>query len=268
MATDDPEHEWSDSWQCKRKWHDRRAALHLLATGYPQYAWCHVCVAGYALLRAEAPGSKGKWFQELASIWTANPSPCWCKAGWEDYCYCIFTDINISVLKSRPHNFLGLNHDAPQRVPFCRTLLCKRRSSRILSINCGSRVVLGLKWFECLQVQTCPKHNIKFPTYDRFRTKPRHCVFWPARPPQKTEGVAFSNKLCSFEFDICSQSGFCETSGIGTLAKFVSSKEMLAMSQSLRARRCCSGRRSNPQDYIFEGPKKTISSAFVHGIKS
>ena len=261
MATDDPEHEWSDSW------HDRRAALHLLATGYPQYAWCHVCVAGYALLRAEAPGSKGKWFQELASIWTANPSPCWCKAGWEDYCYCIFTDINISVLKSRPHHFLGLNHDAPQRVPFCRTLLCKRRSSRILSINCGSRVVLDLKWFECLQVQTCPKHNIKFPTYDRFRTKPRHCVFWPARPPQKTEGVAFSNKLFSFEFDICSQSGFCETSGIGTLAKFVS-KEMLAMSQSLWARRCCSGRRSSSQDYIFEGPKKTIHTAFVHGIKS
>ena len=68
--------------------------------------------------------------------------------------------------------------------------------------------------------------NIKFPTCDGFRTKPRHCVFWPARPPQIAEGVAFSNKLCSFEFGICSQSGFCETSGNGTLAKFVS-KEML-----------------------------------------
>ena len=34
---------------------------------------------------------------------------------------------------------------------FVRLFLCKKRSSRILSINCGSRVVLGLKWFECLQ---------------------------------------------------------------------------------------------------------------------
>ena len=50
--------------------------------------------------------------------------------------------------------------------------------------------------------------------------------FWPAIPPQIAERVAFSNKLCSFEFGICSQSGFCEASGIGTLAKFVS-KEML-----------------------------------------
>ena len=50
--------------------------------------------------------------------------------------------------------------------------------------------------------------------------------FWPARLPQIAERVAFSNKLCSFEFGICSQSGFCEASGIGTLAKFVS-KEML-----------------------------------------
>ena len=59
--------------------------------------------------------------------------------------------------------------------------------------------------------------------------------FWPARPPQIAEGVAFSDKLCSFEFGICSQSGFCETSGIGTLAKFVS-KEMLFWDAVKRAR--------------------------------
>ena len=34
---------------------------------------------------------------------------------------------------------------------FVELFLCKKRSSRILSINCGSKVVLGLKWFECLQ---------------------------------------------------------------------------------------------------------------------
>ena len=68
--------------------------------------------------------------------------------------YCIFTEFNISILKYRPRNFLGLNHDAPQRVPFVKLFLCKKRTSRILSINCGSRVVLGLKWFECLQVKT------------------------------------------------------------------------------------------------------------------
>ena len=59
--------------------------------------------------------------------------------------------------------------------------------------------------------------------------------FWPARPPQIAEGVAFSDKLCSFEFDICSQSGFCEASGIGTRAKFVS-KEMLFWDAVKRAR--------------------------------
>ena len=45
----------------------------------------------------------------------------------EDYCYCILTEFNISILKSRPRNFLGLNHDAPQRVPFCRTLFVQER---------------------------------------------------------------------------------------------------------------------------------------------
>ena len=59
--------------------------------------------------------------------------------------------------------------------------------------------------------------------------------FWPARPPQIAEGVAFSNKLCSFEFGICSQSGVCEASGIGTLARFVS-KEMLFWDAVKRAR--------------------------------
>ena len=34
---------------------------------------------------------------------------------------------------------------------FVELLFCMKRSSRILSINYGSRVVLGLKWFECLQ---------------------------------------------------------------------------------------------------------------------
>ena len=34
---------------------------------------------------------------------------------------------------------------------FVELLFCMKRSSRILSINCGSKVVLGLKWFECLQ---------------------------------------------------------------------------------------------------------------------
>ena len=59
------------------------------------------------------------------------------------------------VLKSRPRNFLGLNHDGPQRVyHFVELFLRKKRSSRTLSINCGSRVVLGLKWFECLLVKT------------------------------------------------------------------------------------------------------------------
>ena len=59
------------------------------------------------------------------------------------------------VLKSGPRNFLGLNHDGPQRVyHFVELFLRKKRSSRTLSINCGSRVVLGLKWFECLQVKT------------------------------------------------------------------------------------------------------------------
>ena len=45
-------------------------------------------------------------------------------------------------------------HGAPQLSTgyhFVELFLCKRRSSRILSINYGSRVVLGLKWFECLQ---------------------------------------------------------------------------------------------------------------------
>ena len=37
---------------------------------------------------------------------------------------------------------------------FVELLFCMKRSSRILSINYGSRVVLGLKWFECLQVKT------------------------------------------------------------------------------------------------------------------
>ena len=45
-------------------------------------------------------------------------------------------------------------HGAPQLSTgyhFVELFLCKRRSSRIFSINYGSRVVLGLKWFECLQ---------------------------------------------------------------------------------------------------------------------
>ena len=37
---------------------------------------------------------------------------------------------------------------------FVELFLRKKRSSRTLSINCGSRVVLGLKWFECLLVKT------------------------------------------------------------------------------------------------------------------
>ena len=37
---------------------------------------------------------------------------------------------------------------------FVELFLCKKRSSRILSINCGTKVALGLKWFECLQVKT------------------------------------------------------------------------------------------------------------------
>ena len=101
------------------------------------------------------PATASSFQIKVAVCGHAHPSPCWCEAGWEDYCYCIFTEFNISILKSGPRNFLGLNHDGPQRVyHFVELFLRKKRSSRILSIKCGSRVVLGMKWFECLQVKT------------------------------------------------------------------------------------------------------------------
>ena len=102
----------------------------------------------------------------------AHPSPCWCAAGWEDYCYCIFTEFNISILKSRPRNFLGLNHDAPQRVPFCRTPFLYETLEQNFKYQLWvqSSIRFEMVWMFTGQ-------NIKFPTCDRFRTKPRHCVF-------------------------------------------------------------------------------------------
>ena len=82
----------------------------------------------------------------------AHPSPCWCEAGWEDYCYCLFAEFNISIFV--PAIFLDWTMMHHNGYHFVELLFCMKRSSRILSINCGSRVVLGLKWFECLQVKT------------------------------------------------------------------------------------------------------------------
>ena len=102
----------------------------------------------------------------------AHPSPCWCAAGWEDYCYCIFTEFNISILKSGPRNFLGLNHDGPQRIPFCRTLFAQETLEQNFKYQLWvqSSIRIEMVWMFTGQ-------NIKFPTCDRFRTKPRHCVF-------------------------------------------------------------------------------------------
>ena len=78
----------------------------------------------------------------------------------------------------------------------------------------SSQVYMLLKWFECLQVKTSSFSQVR-----QIQNQTASLCFWPARPPQIAEGVAFLDKLCSFEFGIiCSQSGFCETSGIGTLA--------------------------------------------------
>ena len=65
--------------------------------------------------------------------------------------------------------------------------------------------------FECYRSKHQPSH------VRQILNQTASLCFWPARPPQIAERVAFSNKLCSFEFGICSQSGVCEAS----LAKFV-----------------------------------------------
>ena len=122
--------------------------------------WCPICE------------SRAKAMQKVAVHSHAHPSPRWCEAGWEDYCYCIFTEFNISILKSGPRNFLGLNHDAPQRVPFCRTPFLYETLEQNFKYQLWvqSSIRFEMVWMFTGQ-------NIKFPTCDRFRTKPRHCVF-------------------------------------------------------------------------------------------
>ena len=111
---------------------------------------------------------------------------------------------------------------------FVELFLCKKRTSRILSINCG---VQSSTRFEMVWMFYRSKHQVSH--VRQIQNQTASLCFWPARPPQIAEGVAFSDKLCSFEFGICSQSGFCETSGIGTLAKFVSKETQSVQRTSL-----------------------------------
>ena len=89
------------------------------------------------------------------------------------------------------------------KVPLGEPLLLQETLEQSSGINCGSRVALGLNVYKA-------KHQVSH--VRQIQNQTVSLCLWPARPPQIAEGVAFSNKLCSFEFGICSQSGFCEAS--------------------------------------------------------
>ena len=86
---------------------------------------------------------------------------------------------------------------------FVELFLCKKRSSRILSINCGSKVVLFLKWFECLQVKTksFPRATDSEPNrvtvFLACKTAPNNYMqFWIWYLQPKWSLWSFSCKVC------------------------------------------------------------------------
>ena len=94
-------------------------------------------------------------------------------------------------MPARHQRSVGKKWCENNRYLFVKLFLCKKRSSRILSINCGSKDVQSSIRFEMDWMFYRSKHQASH--VRQIQNQAASLCFWPARPPQIAERAAFSD---------------------------------------------------------------------------